>query len=106
MPIAQFVRSIQSSAGRIMIDRTGLEGDYEFTFRYSTPRPGGGPPDPDAAPDLFTALSEQLGLKVEPTRTTSEFLIVEHIEKFVCPTVTSDQLLGGAPFRFRGAPDG
>ena len=29
-------------------------------------------------------------------------LIVEHIEKFVCPTVTSDQLLGGAPFRFKG----
>jgi uncharacterized protein (TIGR03435 family) len=33
MPIAQFLRSIQSSAGRIMIDRTGFEGDYEFTFK-------------------------------------------------------------------------
>jgi nicotinamidase-related amidase len=29
-------------------------------------------------------------------------LIVEHIEKYVCPTITSDQLLGGAPFRFKG----
>jgi nicotinamidase-related amidase len=29
-------------------------------------------------------------------------LIVEHIEKFVCPTVTSDQVLGGQPFRFKG----
>jgi nicotinamidase-related amidase len=29
-------------------------------------------------------------------------LIVEHIEKFVCPTITSDQLLGGKPFRFSG----
>jgi hypothetical protein len=28
-------------------------------------------------------------------------LIVEHIEKFVCPTVTSDQILGGKPFRFK-----
>jgi uncharacterized protein (TIGR03435 family) len=81
MPIAQFVRSIQVSAGRVMIDRTGLEGDYEFTFQYATARPGGGPPDPDAGPDLFTALREQLGLAVEPTRTTSEFLIVEHIER-------------------------
>ena len=27
-------------------------------------------------------------------------LIVEHIEKYVCPTITSDQLLGGQPFRF------
>jgi nicotinamidase-related amidase len=29
-------------------------------------------------------------------------LIVEHIEKYVCPTITSDQLLGGQPFRFKG----
>jgi len=29
-------------------------------------------------------------------------LIVEHIEKFVCPTITSDQILGGKPFRFKG----
>ncbi|HXD85058.1 MAG TPA: protein-signal peptide and transmembrane prediction [Urbifossiella sp.] len=29
-------------------------------------------------------------------------LIVEHIEKFVCPTITSDQLLGGKEFRFKG----
>ena len=28
-------------------------------------------------------------------------LIIEHIEKFVCPTVTSDQVLGGKPFRFK-----
>ncbi|GIW94002.1 MAG: hypothetical protein KatS3mg110_2043 [Pirellulaceae bacterium] len=31
---------------------------------------------------------------------TGTDLIVEHIEKFVCPTITSDQLLGGEPFRF------
>jgi nicotinamidase-related amidase len=29
-------------------------------------------------------------------------LIVEHIEKYVCPTITSDQLIGGQPFRFKG----
>src|SRR5207253_10096983 len=28
-------------------------------------------------------------------------LIVEHVEKFVCPTITSDQVLGGKPFRFK-----
>jgi type 1 glutamine amidotransferase len=32
---------------------------------------------------------------------TGTDLIVEHIEKFVCPTITSNQLLGGAPFRFK-----
>jgi nicotinamidase-related amidase len=29
-------------------------------------------------------------------------LIIEHIEKFVCPTITSDQIIGGVPFRFKG----
>ena len=33
---------------------------------------------------------------------TGTDLIVEHIEKYVCPTVTSDQILGGKPFRFKG----
>jgi len=28
-------------------------------------------------------------------------LIIEHIEKYVCPTVTSDQIIGGEPFRFK-----
>lgn len=32
---------------------------------------------------------------------TGTDLIVSHIEKFVCPTITSDQLIGGVPFRFR-----
>ena len=31
--------------------------------------------------------------------------IIEHIEKYVCPTTTSDQILGGKPFRFSGDPD-
>jgi type 1 glutamine amidotransferase/nicotinamidase-related amidase len=33
---------------------------------------------------------------------TGTDLILEHIEKFVCPTVTSDQILGGEPYRFKG----
>ena len=32
-------------------------------------------------------------------------LIVAHIEKFVCPTVTSDQIIGGKPFRFKADPN-
>ena len=36
------------------------------------------------------------------THFTGTDLIVGHIEKFVCPTITSDQILGGEPFRFTG----
>ena len=83
MTITNFLRSIQSGTGRVLIDRTGLQGDYEFTFTYASPRPGAA----DAAvpgddrPSIFTALQEQLGLRLEPTRTDSEFLIIEHIER-------------------------
>jgi uncharacterized protein (TIGR03435 family) len=80
MPLSQFARSIQGGTGRILIDKTGLQGDYEFTLKYSSPRPGA-VADPDGGPDLFTALQEQLGLKVEPSRTTIEVLIIEHIER-------------------------
>jgi len=31
-------------------------------------------------------------------------LVVEHIEKYLCPTITSNQVLGGAPFRFSADP--
>jgi uncharacterized protein (TIGR03435 family) len=82
MTIARFARSIQGTTGRILIDKTGLQGDYEFTLKYTASRPGVTAPEVgDAGPDIFTALREQLGLKVEPTRTTIDFLIIEHIER-------------------------
>jgi uncharacterized protein (TIGR03435 family) len=80
MTMERLAQSIQGGTGRIWIDKTGLPGDYEFTLKYSSPRPGA-PPDPDAAPDLVTALREQLGLKLEPIRTTTEYLVIEHIER-------------------------
>lgn len=80
MPIAQFLRSIQFGAGGILIDRTGLEGNYSFTFRSSRPR-AGVIPAPDDPSDVPTALNEQLGLKLEPTRTMAEYLVIEHVER-------------------------
>ncbi len=55
-----------------VIDKTGLDGSYDFTFEYAgTPSPGGAHPPPlpdgqaDTAPYLFDALQAQLGLKLE-----------------------------------------
>jgi uncharacterized protein (TIGR03435 family) len=80
MPLAQFLRSVQLSAGGLLLDKTGLDGYYAFTVKYSSPRAGIAP-DLDAPPDLVTALREQLGLKLEPTRATTEVLVIEHIER-------------------------
>lgn len=83
MTIANFARSIQAGTGRVLIDKTGLHGDYEFTLTYSSPRPGTTDTATlgDDRPSIFTALQEQLGLKLEPARTQVEFLVIDHIDR-------------------------
>jgi uncharacterized protein (TIGR03435 family) len=80
MPISQFLRSIQNGAGGILVDKTGLEANYAFTLKSASRRPGV-VPDPDGPPDLITALREQLGLRLQPTRAMTEYLVIEHIER-------------------------
>jgi uncharacterized protein (TIGR03435 family) len=76
MTMADFARSIQSGTGRILKDKTGLDGYYSFTLRYT------GRPSPDSdLPSIFTALQEQLGLKLESARESVRVLVVDHIER-------------------------
>ena len=60
--------------GRPVVDKTGLKGQYQFRLNYAI-RPD------DDKPDIFTALQEQLGLKLVPSKTTAEFVVIDHIEK-------------------------
>jgi uncharacterized protein (TIGR03435 family) len=59
--------------------------DLEMTFTPDRPLPGqDGTPPPattDSGPSLFTALQEQLGLKLEPDTETVDVLVVEHVER-------------------------
>lgn len=54
--------------GRPVVDKTGLNGLFEFRLDYAVR------PDEDK-PSIFTALQEQLGLRLEPTKTTTEFVV-------------------------------
>jgi len=69
--------------GRPVIDRTGLTGYYDYTLKWM-PEPGLGPPgppvDPDA-PNVFTAVQEQLGLKLESARGPVEVVVIDRLEK-------------------------
>jgi uncharacterized protein (TIGR03435 family) len=68
------------SVGRTVVDRTGLSGRYDFTVEYtrSPPSPTGvASPPPNEGPSIFTALQEQLRLKLEATRAPVEILIVD-----------------------------
>ena len=64
---------------RPVLDRTGLKGNHGFELKFS-PATGGGPPNPDRA-DLFTALQEQLGLRLEATREPIDVLVIDGAEK-------------------------
>jgi uncharacterized protein (TIGR03435 family) len=81
--LSTFARTLSGGVvGRIVEDRTGLEGYYALTLTYSaTARPGADvPADPGDAPSIFTALTEQLGLKLEPARKSLQTVVIDHIE--------------------------
>jgi len=66
---------------RTVIDQTGLTGNYDISLKFA---PENAPPQDtagdDAAPSLFTALQEQLGLKLQPSKGPVETLVVDHVE--------------------------
>jgi uncharacterized protein (TIGR03435 family) len=70
-----------------VIDRTGLTGHYDFTVQWVPDRPVGidGSGGPAAAipdgPTVFSALKDQLGLRLEPAKGPVEFLVIDHVEK-------------------------
>jgi uncharacterized protein (TIGR03435 family) len=80
-PMSEFQSFLTRQTQRVVIDRTGLMGAWDFELTFA-------PPDvtADAAaerniPSLFTALQEQLGLKLEATRGPSEVLVIDRVER-------------------------
>lgn len=81
--LSMFAQGISGRVGRQVVDRTGLTGEWSFELKYSLPPAPGtdpAPPDPNA-PDLFTAVREQLGLKFEATKGPVEVWVVDSIER-------------------------
>ena len=92
LPVKGLVRVLQLGLDRPIVDRTGLTGNYTFELKWTPdlekPEPMPGPTSspetapPDASgPSIFTALQEQLGLRLEPTKGPVEALEIVHIEK-------------------------
>ena len=97
MDLSMLANTLSNQLGRPVVDRTGLTGHYDFKLEY-TPDPGqagGGPfggappppgvqapppPDPNG-PSIFTALQEQLGLRLESTKGPVEMIVIDSVEK-------------------------
>ena len=90
--MGHFVGLLQSSVlDRPVVDRTGLQGRFDFTlnwtpddsqFRSFGPRPPApATPDPNAPPGLFTAIQEQLGLRLERANAPVDVIVIDRVEK-------------------------
>ena len=67
---------------RFVIDRTGVAGRFNMQLTYGfDPGPNPAPSDIERGPSIFTALQEQLGLKLENTKGPREFLVVDRVER-------------------------
>jgi uncharacterized protein (TIGR03435 family) len=67
-----FVRALADITGRSVVDKTGLTGVYDAELVWN---------DSEEGPSLFTAIQEQLGLKLEAQRGPVEVLVIDHVER-------------------------
>lgn len=96
LPIGSLVSMLSQQSGHHVIDKTGLTGKYDFALKWApgegeTPMfkgPPGGPAgaapppaDDSNGPSLFTALQEQLGLKLDSQKGPVDVVVIDHAEK-------------------------
>ena len=88
MPMVTFANNLSGRVQRTVLDRTGLTGAWDFEINFA-PESGPIPAAPGielpagdpTAPSLFTAIQEQLGLKLQSTKGPVEVLVVDRIER-------------------------
>jgi len=94
IPIPNLVQMLSSQRlGRPLFDKTGLIGNYDFELHWTPDdapppmagRAQGGPAGSEGAsdpgPSLFTALQEQLGLRLDPQKGSVDVVVIDHIEQ-------------------------
>jgi uncharacterized protein (TIGR03435 family) len=87
--VALLAEELSQEVGRVVVDQTGIEGRYHLVLKW-TPDTGASPgfsaserttsAADSAGPSIFTALTEQLGLKLESQKGSVQVLVIEHIE--------------------------
>jgi len=95
VPVAELVRVLSNMLGRTVIDKTGMSGTYDIHLPFAPDAalqglPGVGAPgdpvlpvsaDPAAGATIFTAIQEELGLRLESTKGPVDVVIIDHAEK-------------------------
>jgi len=85
-PFGQFLPYLAPYVNRVIVDRTGLTARYDIDLNWTPDRlpqavaPDAPLADPNAV-SIFTAIQEQLGLKLEPARAPIEVLVIDRVER-------------------------
>jgi len=79
MPMSGFALNMNLYLDRPVVDQTGLKGAYDFTLTWTYD--DAHVSDANAAPSLFTAVKEQLGLRFDAVKGPAEIFVVDHIER-------------------------
>ena len=80
-PISAFLFFLTGQVQRAVIDRTGLTGTWDIDLTFSPDGLAAPATTPQDGPSLFTALQEQLGLRLEPSTGPVQVLVVDRIER-------------------------
>ena len=78
MIVAGIAQELASDAGRVIVDKTGLDGRFDIDLKW-TPDDSAGQAA-DGPPSLFTTLREQVGLELVPAKGPVEVLVIDHVE--------------------------
>ncbi len=76
----QLADALARATGRPVVDKTGSEGRFGWMLNY-TPFSGNANSANSTAPDIFTAIEQQLGLKLEPKKESLQILVVDRADR-------------------------
>ena len=81
--MSAFAAMLSITQGRTVVDGTALTGTYDIQLTFAPDTPAGrgadAPPVPEGRPSIFTALQEQLGLKLQAGNRPEEVLVLDHV---------------------------
>jgi bla regulator protein blaR1 len=79
--MADLADDVARSLDQMVVDKTGVEGVYDFELRFTTDDLSSNAGDVDGVPSLFTALRDTLGLRLQPEKVPVDIIVVDHLER-------------------------